>query len=1259
MSNTSSTHCPQCGKPLAANASGGLCPRCLMALNLNPETVFTDDGPATATATPPPSPEELAPYFPQLEILTCLGRGGMGVVYKARQPQLDRFVALKILAPERVTDPRFAERFLREAQALARLSHPNIVTIHDFGVANAQTAAGGPPPIYYLLMEFVDGVNLRELLRAGRLSPQEALAIVPAICDALQYAHDRRIVHRDIKPENILLDKEGRVKIADFGIAKLVGQALRLSPASEQAAPPGGQEKMEPGATPVPQGLTGAQVVGTPRYMSPEQSAHPAEVDHRADIYSLGVVFYEMLTGELPGKELQPPSRKVQIDVRLDEIVLRALEQKPELRYQQASEVKTQVETIAATPPQDLGSRRRESAPSEVDASQRRPTSAATAHVSKPQTGSWDSHLDAAFPPPPAALLKPPGGWLEIFLAAFALACTTGTFGGALLWLLRVGGSSFWMLALFLLTALGSTVLAFAVLRYGTAATQHRFRTLCAVLAWVTAVPMIGLALFFIFALMQETGGWNPAVGELIIVPLIWLGALLLPWCGRRLWPVAPPVMPAARESVLNSGTEVLPTVGWHAVLLICAFVLFTSVIPRFLESFAELSEGQPIPTATFLVFKATQVMRSGWYFLIPLVLTVDFAICLLAQHLGGRRGRRLWSAAVILGFLLALALTALALKLPLNALSQTKPQPQAVGAPRSLAFGPTVEATLPLSDLGYSFSLNLESGEIQQMPATLTMADWSTGIQLPEGIIVIAPATNRALRMAGTGTRVMPLLTSAKAWDNPKPAQWDIPYELKAGQTVSVSGERSSPPVTFAFRTAKGATGLLQITGFTENPRAVELRYKPVLGATNSATLKPIPPKVAERVLAEEKWFEEAVKQIKPDDVAARDALYKESFARAEKLEKLLRGTVAEPFLRKQKAAVKKLVAATKANDAAGTKAAQEELTLLSAEGEDLLRIAAVTPAAGREQNSASPDRDYFLMYAWDVGYNLATNVASAADRWQLLQAAITKLRDEGLTDYPDDLMIHRELAWFFMQRLALRKPSANEAPTRADGLTPDPEQALYRHQWALRMEEVFPSGRLDSNNLTSTTAAVKQRAQSLKQEFKLDPALVVEIDARYGPLDWRLPEAHGIYWAEHGLKAASRNPDAVEQADVESLRQLIQQCLALSFLHGRLLSPPSAADMQLGPNLEVVPKLNALYQEQLKRADTRMREHIAVGHRNFLLKAVLALHKHGREAEAKEWFALLAKTYPNTTALPGEADTAPGTMSYHRFLRVTQGSE
>ncbi len=314
--------CPTCGALLPADAPEGLCPQCLLRHELptatsNPEVGAHDkqsapEGPAAAL-----QPSDLAGRFPELEILELLGQGGMGAVYKARQRELDRIVALKILPPETSPDPGFAERFLREARTLAKLNHPNIVVIHEFGHKD---------DLYYLIMEYVDGVNLRHLLRAGKLQPQEALKIVPQICEALQSAHDEAVVHRDIKPENILLDKKGRVKIADFGIAKMLGR---------KAA----------GYT-----LTGPwQVVGTLHYMAPEQMEKPLEVDHRADIYSLGVVFYEMLTGELPLGRFVPPSQKVQVDIRLDEVVLHALEREPERRYQHASDVKTDVEGIAGS----------------------------------------------------------------------------------------------------------------------------------------------------------------------------------------------------------------------------------------------------------------------------------------------------------------------------------------------------------------------------------------------------------------------------------------------------------------------------------------------------------------------------------------------------------------------------------------------------------------------------------------------------------------------------------------------------------------------------------------------------------------------------------------------------------------------------------------------------------------------------------------------------------------------------------------------
>ncbi len=323
---TNQQTCPNCHADLSGSNPGTPCPACLMQLGLQTWTNRGSlDGRLAATCAPSSAtqgqliPTELVAAFPQLDILHLIGQGGMGAVYCARQKGLNRLVALKIIKPDSQNVQDFASRFVREAQALGHLSHPNIVTVHDFGRTG---------DLYYFIMEYVDGINLRQMLFGGKLQPSQALAIVPAICDALQYAHDKGIVHRDIKPENILVDTEGKVKIADFGLAKLLNDKT-VAPALTQAH----------------------QVMGTMHYMAPEQFERPLDVDHRADIYSLGVVIYELLTGELPLGRFAPPSKKVTIDVRLDEIVLHTLEKEPELRYQKASEIKTDMQSLAQVQP--------------------------------------------------------------------------------------------------------------------------------------------------------------------------------------------------------------------------------------------------------------------------------------------------------------------------------------------------------------------------------------------------------------------------------------------------------------------------------------------------------------------------------------------------------------------------------------------------------------------------------------------------------------------------------------------------------------------------------------------------------------------------------------------------------------------------------------------------------------------------------------------------------------------------------------------
>jgi uncharacterized protein YndB with AHSA1/START domain/predicted Ser/Thr protein kinase len=277
----------------------------------------------------PPAPEELARRISNLEVIELLGQGGMGVVYKGRQPLLDRDVAIKILRPDCQTDSEFQERFIREARMLARLRHPYIVTVFDVGKTD---------DFYYLVMEFVEGASLRQLVADRTVSERDALEYVPQIAEALQHAHDAGVVHRDVKPENILVDALGRVRLVDFGLATLFGPDVARNPDDNRVA-------------------------GTVGYMAPEQFTMPETVDHRADIYSTGVVFYEMLAGELPKIDRFPPSQKAPTDPRLDPIVLRALERERERRYQAARELHAEITAVARTPESTIRLEQRVSAP--------------------------------------------------------------------------------------------------------------------------------------------------------------------------------------------------------------------------------------------------------------------------------------------------------------------------------------------------------------------------------------------------------------------------------------------------------------------------------------------------------------------------------------------------------------------------------------------------------------------------------------------------------------------------------------------------------------------------------------------------------------------------------------------------------------------------------------------------------------------------------------------------------------------------------
>jgi predicted Ser/Thr protein kinase len=262
-----------------------------------------------------PLPEELTQLLPAgaYHVESFLGQGGMGAVYKASQVRLKRPVAIKIMRRDMGKDYDFEARFEREAQAMAKLNHPNIVSVIDFGEAG--------PDYLYIVMELIDGADLMDVIRGGQMTQEMALTLLPQVCDALQFAHDHGIVHRDIKPSNIMLTRDGRVKMCDFGLAKRydVESSFRTQ--------------------------TGTGM-GTPDYAAPEQFDPKANIDHRADIYALGVMIYQMITGQLPRGVWKPPSQRAAIAPQWDDIVSRAMQSDPSDRYQHASDIKTDVSSI-------------------------------------------------------------------------------------------------------------------------------------------------------------------------------------------------------------------------------------------------------------------------------------------------------------------------------------------------------------------------------------------------------------------------------------------------------------------------------------------------------------------------------------------------------------------------------------------------------------------------------------------------------------------------------------------------------------------------------------------------------------------------------------------------------------------------------------------------------------------------------------------------------------------------------------------------
>lgn len=257
-----------------------------------------------------PDPADLAPLFPGYEIQGLIATGGMGAVYRAVQKSLDRMVALKILPRELSKDAAFCAGFEAEAKAMARLNHPNLIGVYDFGEVNC---------MLYIIMEYVPGKSLYHSAYGKSIDPKEVIRLVTGICKGLAHAHENGILHRDIKPSNILLDHNAEPKIGDFGLARPIGTKVE----------------------------EGEEIFGTPHYTAPEVVSSPHSVDYRADLFSVGVLLHELLTGRLPAADTRPASMIAKCDVRFDAIIRRATQPLVAARYSSANEIAKELQAIA------------------------------------------------------------------------------------------------------------------------------------------------------------------------------------------------------------------------------------------------------------------------------------------------------------------------------------------------------------------------------------------------------------------------------------------------------------------------------------------------------------------------------------------------------------------------------------------------------------------------------------------------------------------------------------------------------------------------------------------------------------------------------------------------------------------------------------------------------------------------------------------------------------------------------------------------
>ena len=284
------------------------------------------------------------------------------------------------------------------------------------------------------------------------------------------------------------------------------------------------------------------------------------------------------------------------------------------------------------------------------------------------------------------------------------------------------------------------------------------------------------------------------------------------------------------------------------------------------------------------------------------------------------------------------------------------------------------------------------------------------------------------------------------------------------------------------------------------------------------------------------------------------------------------------------------------------------------------------------------------WLFQGWNMAYNISVKFKDFPDRWRWVERGIELLRDDGLRYNPNNVLIHRELAWFFQHKMGQNLDDAN---------------VYYKQQWADEMAPFFgANGTNFSDLINPQTAEARTNAFVLREKYKMDPAFAQKVDGQYGPLDWRLPEAHAIYWGALGLDAAKKNPDKVKADDLITLRRIIYQSMLQAFHHGRIVDDPFNKTYALEPNLELVSKVNDAY-ETLMQEDEKNRDHIAIAHRNFLCDAVYFLYENNRAAEAARWYKMLGEKYPDKPILDSDPNSFPKNLTLDEYAVARVQSE